>query len=407
MEIDHIHFYVEDAKAQRDWFVDYLGFQAIASITHSHTHTELIQSGLVRFALSSPRCMQSPIAKYLDRHPPGVADIAFAVQDLESCLHQATIAGAKVLQPPQEQRGFPYPLKWAKISGWGELNHTLIQQNHPPCQNPRLDQPNWMDPEKLSPPVPLIHPHFKTSYPIRIFGECFGIEDSIENFISYKKNTPSPLNPLNSNFYLNIDHFVLNVEKGDLKSALSWYKKTLGFEGRQTFNIQTNRSGLHSQVMIHPESSVQFPINEPTSGTSQIQEFLALNRGPGIQHIALGTSNIVKTVHQLRRNHVRFIDVPPTYYETLRQRLGFDENSAEWQEIEKQQILADWHPDSPNSLLLQTFTQPIFEQPTFFFEVIERRQQAAGFGKGNFKALFEAIEQEQLKREGQHLQSPL
>ncbi|HEY9836158.1 MAG TPA: VOC family protein, partial [Vampirovibrionales bacterium] len=176
-----------------------------------------------------------------------------------------------------------------------------------------------------------------------------------------------------------------------------------GFRGQQTFEIQTERSGLHSQVMIYPDSLIQFPINEPTSNTSQVQEFLELNRGPGIQHIALKTTNILGTVAQLRQKGVSFIDVPSTYYATLRQRLGFDEESAEWQEIQRKKILVDWHLDTPHSLLLQTFTQPIFEQPTFFFEVIERREEAAGFGEGNFQALFEAIEREQLKRAKQPL----
>lgn len=373
MEIDHIHFYVKDATAQRDWFVDCLGFETVASFTHTDTHTELIQSGLVRFALSSPLSVASPVAQYLDRHPPGVADIAFAVQDLASWLNQATAAGAKVLQPIQEHPpSFP-SLKWAKIAGWGKLSHTLIQ---------RGDSPDAIS----SLPDPL--------YPILT-------HETLEKSIySTPQNSPTPTShPLSQSLYLNIDHLVLNVEKGKLKTALSWYEKVFGFQGQQTFDIQTERSGLHSQVMIYPGSSIQFPINEPTSDTSQVQEFLELNRGPGIQHIALKTNHILGTVAQLRKKGVSFIDVPPTYYATLRQRLGFDEGSAEWQEIERKKILVDWHPETPDSLLLQTFTQPIFEQPTFFFEVIERRQEAAGFGEGNFQALFEAIEREQLKRE--------
>ena len=373
MEIDHIHFYVKDATAQRDWFVDCLGFEAIASFTHTDTHTELIQSGLVRFALSSPLSVTSPVAEYLDRHPPGVADIAFTVEDLASCLHQAANAGAKVLQPIQEQPPSVPPLKWAKIAGWGELSHTLIQRGDSPDAIPRLPDPIY--------PILTDDPLEKSIYSPR------------NNSHKYNSNQGT------QSLYLNIDHFVLNVEQGDLKTALSWYEKVFGFQGQQTFDIKTKRSGLHSQVMIYPESSIQFPLNEPTSDTSQVQEFLEINRGPGIQHIALKTNNILGTVAQLRENGVSFIDVPPTYYATLRQRLGFDEGSAEWQEIEGKKILVDWHPETPNSLLLQTFTQPIFEQPTFFFEVIERRQEAAGFGEGNFQALFEAIEREQLKRE--------
>lgn len=373
MEIDHIHFYVKDATAQRDWFVDCLGFEAVASFTHTDTHTELIQSGLVRFALSSPLSVASPVAEYLDRHPPGVADIAFAVADLASCLDQAAAAGAKVLQPIQEQPlSFP-PLKWAKIAGWGELSHTLIQRGDSPSTIPSLPDPIY----------------------------SLLTEETLEKAMeSFPQISPYPTsNSLSQSFFLNIDHVVLNVKKGDLKPALFWYEKVFGFQGQQTFDIQTERSGLHSQVMIYPESSIQFPLNEPTSPTSQVQEFLELNQGPGIQHIALKTNHILGTVAHLQEKGVSFIDVPLTYYANLRQRLGFDEGSADWQEIERKKILVDWHSETPNSLLLQTFTQPIFEQPTFFFELIERRQEAAGFGEGNFQALFEAIEREQLKRE--------
>ncbi|MGL5192245.1 MAG: 4-hydroxyphenylpyruvate dioxygenase [Chroococcales cyanobacterium] len=373
MEIDHIHFYVKDATAQRAWFVDCLGFEAIASFTHTDTHTELIQSGLVRFALSSPLSVASPVAEYLDRHPPGVADIAFAVEDLASCLHQAAAAGAKVLQPIQEHPSSFPPLKWAKIAGWGELSHTLIQRGDSPDVIPSLPDPIY--------PILTDEPLEKSIY-------------SPPNNLYQSTSTQG-----HQSLYLNIDHFVLNVEQGDLKTALFWYETVLGFQGQQTFDIKTKRSGLHSQVMIYPGSSIQFPLNEPTSDTSQVQEFLEFNRGPGIQHIALKTNNILGTVAQLRKNGVSFIDVPLTYYATLRQRPGFDETSAEWQEIQRKKILVDWPPEIPNSLLLQTFTQPIFEQPTFFFEVIERRQEAAGFGEGNFQALFEAIEREQMKRE--------
>jgi 4-hydroxyphenylpyruvate dioxygenase len=144
---------------------------------------------------------------------------------------------------------------------------------------------------------------------------------------------------------------------------------------------------------------VQFPINEPTSANSQIQEFLDVNQGPGIQHIALQTPQIVKAIAQLRHRGLSFLPIPSTYYTQLRtQHQGLPLSTAELEEIAAQEILVDWHNEASQALLLQTFTQPIFEQPTFFFELIERRQEAQGFGEGNFRALFEAIEREQLKR---------
>ncbi|HAG82337.1 MAG TPA: 4-hydroxyphenylpyruvate dioxygenase, partial [Cyanobacteria bacterium UBA12227] len=199
--------------------------------------------------------------------------------------------------------------------------------------------------------------------------------------------------------FTHIDHVVLNVAAGDLVRAVQWYKNVLGFQPQEQFTIQTENSGLCSQVMVHPVSGVQFPINEPTSPNSQIQEFLNVNGGAGIQHIALATDNIVDAIAQLRTWGVSFLDVPPSYYTQLQQRYpNIDLSLTEWQEIASQKILVDWQENSPHALLLQTFTQPIFKQPTFFFEVIERRLQAQGFGEGNFRALFEAIEREQLKR---------
>jgi 4-hydroxyphenylpyruvate dioxygenase len=201
-----------------------------------------------------------------------------------------------------------------------------------------------------------------------------------------------------------IDHVVLNVEAGDLQEAVSWYEQVLGFQPRQSFTIQTDRSALQSQVLVCDQ--VQLPINAPCSSNSQIQEFLTHNRGPGIQHVALRTQDVIHTVAYLRERGIPFLTVPETYYQALQERHHAKTLELDWQALATQQILIDWPLDLPQSLLLQTFTQPIFAQPTFFFEVIERRtyhhqgqmHQAQGFGEGNFQALFEAIEREQEKR---------
>jgi 4-hydroxyphenylpyruvate dioxygenase len=197
---------------------------------------------------------------------------------------------------------------------------------------------------------------------------------------------------------------VLNVETGDLEKAVNWYHKILGFQPQQNFDIQTEQSALRSRVMIHPEGGVQFPINESASANSQIQEFLDANRGPGIQHMALQTNNIVQVVTDLRSRGLPFLPVPPTYYSELQQRQNYF--PTDWEAIAASQVLADWQEDTPEAMLLQIFTQPIFGEPTFFFEIIERRitvvngkqVQAGGFGAGNFRALFQAIEGEQMKR---------
>jgi 4-hydroxyphenylpyruvate dioxygenase len=199
---------------------------------------------------------------------------------------------------------------------------------------------------------------------------------------------------------------VLNVQTGELEGAIAWYEKTLGFQPRQSFEIQTDRSALCSQVMVHPDGTAQFPINQPASASSQIQEFLDWNRGGGIQHIALQTPHIVEAIDQFRQQGLVFLPVPFSYYEQLRLRPGFNLSELEWQTIARQEVLVDWQIEIPQALLLQAFTQPIFSEPTFFFELIERRQiwknqqpyQSQGFGEGNFQALFEAIEREQMKR---------
>jgi 4-hydroxyphenylpyruvate dioxygenase len=160
--------------------------------------------------------------------------------------------------------------------------------------------------------------------------------------------------------------------------------------------------------MFHPVSGVQFPVNEPISVNSQIQEFLDFNRGAGIQHIALKTKRIIQATQKLRATGLSFLPVPQSYYQKLRQDCKLlPLNNRQWQEIIEQRILVDWQiHENPNNqrsnlqpILLQIFTKPIFNQPTFFFELIERRERATGFGEGNFQALFEAIEREQFKRD--------
>jgi 4-hydroxyphenylpyruvate dioxygenase len=355
MKIDHIHFYVEDARICRDWFVNHMGFKAIAFGASRHTLTTVVKSGAVNLVLSSPLTSASPVAQFLRRHPPGVADIAFEVADLEGVMERAIANGAKVLQSQQQAQSG----KWAKIAAWGSLTHTLIESSI--AKTPAL------------PFVP----------DLELIKESFNVAEFSHSL----------------DFFTEIDHVVLNVATGDLASALNWYEAVLGFRRQQAFTIQTDQSGLRSQVLIHPTSGVQFPINEPTSANSQVQEFLCANQGPGIQHIALQTPRIEEAIAKLRTHGLAFLPIPPTYYTQLRSRhQELNLSLLEFEEIAAQEILVDWDRKSPQSLLLQTFTQPIFEEPTFFFELIERRQEAKGFGEGNFRALFEAIEREQMKR---------
>lgn len=338
MRIDHIHFYVEDAKVWRDWFVRYLGFTAAASDINSlHTCTEVVKSGVVCFLISSPILPTSPVAEFLSQHPPGVVDVAFAVEDVEAAIALAEFHGATILQSIGEHQIGATSVKCGKIAAWGGLTHTLIER-------------------------------------------------TINN------NQPT------NNAITAIDHVVLNVAVGDLERAVTWYEKILDFQPQQTFKIQTDRSALYSQVMISRNGSVQLPINEPASSNSQIQEFLDVNRGSGIQHIALKTPNIINAIAKFRARGLSLLSVPQSYYTQLKQRPGFPLSNQEIEAIAQQEILVDWKEDAQNAVLLQIFTQPIFGEPTFFLEFIERRFQAQGFGEGNFRALFEAIESEQMKR---------
>jgi len=370
MKLDHIHFYVEDATASRDWFVNHMGFQALASGASRDTLTTVVKSGAVYIVLSSPLTSASPVAQFLRLHPPGVADIAFVVSDLEGVMERAIANGAKVLQPVQQQQLAQGRWKWAKIAAWGSLTHTLIE---------RLGN------------TPLLPVFADSEITTEFFSSTQQQGTTTRGLLLHRTS--------DSGLFSGIDHVVLNVATGDLERTLSWYEEVLGFQRQQRFMIETENSGLRSQVMVHPASGVQFPINEPTSANSQIQEFLDVNQGPGIQHIALQTPQIVKAIAQFRHRGLSFLPIPSTYYTQLRtQHQGLPLSTAELEEITAQQILVDWQKEASQALLLQTFTQPIFEQPTFFFELIERRQEAQGFGEGNFRALFEAIEREQLKR---------
>ncbi len=378
MNTDHVHFYAEDAKALRDWFVDRLGFQTIAFQVSAHTHTEVVSSGAVYLMLSSPLSEASPVAQYLNLHPPGVADLAFQVSNLEAVMEQAIAHGAKLLHPLQVEHQAQGMLKWAQIQGWGDVKHTLIERKGITSLLPQ--SATW-------------------------WGDALCAADSGETRRETKPLTSlHPVYP--DQVFTVIDHMVLNVAAGDLAQAVDWYERALGFERQQTFRIETQRSGLSSQVLIHPQGTVQFPINQPVSSSSQIQEFLDVNRGPGVQHIALQTNDIVAAIAQFRQRGLLFLQVPTTYYSQLQERSGFCLSRAELEAIACQEVLADWHEDSPEALLLQAFTRPIFDEPTFFFELIERQtyqteqryEQAKGFGEANFRALFEAIEREQIKR---------
>ncbi|MEL6937015.1 MAG: VOC family protein [Cyanobacteria bacterium J06607_17] len=334
MKIDHIHFFVEDAAHQRNWFVTRLGWTFVKQATLLDRHLEVLRYRDTLFVLSSPRTSTSPVAQYLRTHGPGVADVAIEVENLAVILRRlehhpnpkpqalgcrqnqpktTTAAVLSQLASPNNNLGNAGnpPLTWTTIAGWGGLCHTLIERRPLAASSPGGS---------------------------------------------------------------GLDHIVLNVPMGELQAAVTFYQTLFELQKQQSFNIQTEQSGLGSQVLFDPASQLYFNINQPTSANSQIQTFLDANRGAGIQHIALHSEPIVPTVTALRRRGVPLLSVPLTYYNQLQRRLQADRvdsvSPQEWQQIVKQQILIDWQPQKTRALLLQIFSQPIFQAPTFFLSLL-------------------------------------
>ena len=359
LDVDHIHFYVHDSVKTGQWFMEKMGLQHLSRGENNHTHTEVVGNLSSLFLVfSSPLNYQSPVAQYLRSHPPGVVDVAFCVENLDSWSGGSNIEGVEFVTFPQEVWLNQKSLKFAKIRGWDSLHHTLIEN--------------------------------KTDSPFCFFLPQLNFTKNITLNSTCDQNTE----------ITGIDHLVLNVASGELTKALEFYQKIFGFELQQTFTIETSYSGLYSKALISQNSQVQFNINEPTSSTSQIQEFLEANNGAGIQHFALTSTNIIKTVRQMRHQGLSFLPIPSTYYRKLRQRgingLIPSLTAEEWSAIATEQILVDCNSNQPESLLMQTFTKPMFTDKTFFVEIIERRNKAMGFGQGNFQELFEAVERDSI-----------
>lgn len=361
MDFNHLHLYVPDLTAFKHDLISQWGGQLQAQFPSHHPSNLLIRLGQVPLLISTPAHADAPEATFLANHPAGLGDVAFRVKDLDRTVQQVLAAGGNLIQPIRS--GPNRRFRWCQIQGWGNLRHSLIESD--PTER-------WIP--GLANPVPLLNqapPSDQPAIDIRA-----------------------------------IDHVVLNVPAGQLEPAAHWYQRQLGFQTKQQFLIDTNRSGLRSLVLAHPQGQAQLPINEPTTPNSQIQEFLTWNRGAGIQHVALRTADIIGTIDQLKQAGVKFLQVPTTYYDDLKQRLNNLPGPVRLDALQQQQILVDWELNHPQAQLFQTFSQPIFGIPTLFFELIQRQlvtvdgQQrlAEGFGEGNFRALFEAIEREQIKR---------
>lgn len=356
MNFEYLHLFVKDAEVWRDWFVEKLNFGPLWSQGIGELGELAVQSGRIVVLLSSARSGLAEVGQFLQTYSEGIGDVAFSVGDVGAIAARCQRLGSALSQPLQRLETPNGDLRWCRVRGWGSVWHTLIESSAPSRQLLSHGSGDTADREVLS--------------------------------------------------WLGIDHAVLNVAAGELEPAVAWYETHLGFVPQQQFVIETPRSGLRSVVLKHPDGDATLPINEPTSPNSQIQEFIDLHGGAGIQHVALKTPSLIETIAALRARGLAFLSVPDSYYQQLRARAGFWHGADDWRAIARQQILVDWPPTAPQTRLLQTFTQPLFERPTFFWEFIERQtqltaegwQSAQGFGEGNFQALFEAIEREQQLR---------
>ncbi|MGF1523594.1 MAG: 4-hydroxyphenylpyruvate dioxygenase family protein [Leptolyngbyaceae cyanobacterium] len=387
MNIEHLHLYVRNAAIWRDWFVEKLDFQPASAKSLGGLSEFAVYGAQVKVLISSERIGHPAVTRFLNHYAEGIADIAFRVKHLEQLITKIRATGGQIISPIQTSKGSIDSFRWCQIAGWGSLTHTLIE----PTEDTEIPQTHCLNSAAIE--------RLTSVLPMQTDNSVSRKDPSIQALVGGAGQTQRLP-------WLSIDHAVLNVPAGQLEPAAAWYEDQLGFVRKQEFAIATAQSGLRSLVLKHPEGNATLPINEPTSPNSQIQEFLEFHRGAGIQHVALQTSDLVQTVAALRQKGVAFLSVPATYYEQLRERPGFWQDAGDWDAIARQQILVDWPTEESQTRLLQTFTQPLFEQPTFFLELIERQtkltdtgiKRAEGFGEGNFQALFEAIEREQQQR---------
>ncbi|HEX6251550.1 MAG TPA: 4-hydroxyphenylpyruvate dioxygenase [Gemmatimonadaceae bacterium] len=350
---DFIEFWVGNAKQASHYYRTAFGYRLVAyrgPETGVRDRTSyLLEQGKIRLVLTSPLGPEGPIAEHVHRHGDGVKDLALWVDDAREAWQLATERGAKSAREPEVFNDGDGEIVLAGIHTYGETIHTLVERR------------NYRG---------TFLPGFRPVQP-RYQPDGVGL--------------------------LYVDHCVGNVELGAMNKWVKFYEDVMGFKNLISFDdkdISTEYSSLMSKVVSSGNERIKFPINEPAQGKkkSQIDEYLEFYRGPGVQHMALATDDIISTVTSLRDRGVEFLTVPTTYYGELQGRVGkIDEPVDVLAELG---ILVDRDPDG---YLLQIFTKPVQDRPTVFYEIIQRKG-ARSFGKGNFKALFEAIEREQALR---------
>ena len=349
--VHHVEFWVGNAKQASFFYRKTFGFSQIAyrglETGERNLASYVLNQNKTTFLLSTPLHCDHPAAEHIKKHGDGVRDIALEVVDADFAFEAAVRHGAKPFMEPKDVTDENGTIRRAAVHTYGDTIHSLISFKD--YKGPFL-------------------PGF--------------VEDRIE-----ERQTG----------ILRVDHMVGNVELGKMNQWADFYSNVFGFHRYISFDdkdISTEYSALMSIVMSDDSYSVKFPINEPAPGKrkSQIDEYLQAYCGPGVQHIALQVKDVLYTVDRLQQNGLEFLRVPDAYYEVLRDRVGALEEPIE--EIKRLGILVDRDREG---YLLQIFSKPVEDRPTVFYEIIQRKG-SRGFGKGNFKALFEALELEQAKR---------
>ncbi|QNA43667.1 4-hydroxyphenylpyruvate dioxygenase [Lacibacter sediminis] len=351
---DYVEFYVGNAKQAAHFYITAFGFQPLAYAgpeTGSKDRVSyVVRQNKLTFMLTTALRSDNAIADHVYKHGDGVKALALKVDDAASALHETTSRGAKLYQETTTLSDEQGKVVISGIHTYGDTVHLFIE---------RKDYHGVFMPGFRA----WNNPHFKVP----------------DTGLQY------------------VDHCVGNVGWNQMNPWVSFYENVMGFRNILTFDdndISTEYSALMSKVMSNGNGYVKFPINEPAEGKkkSQVEEYLDYYNGEGVQHVALATNNIVETVMDLRSRGIEFLQVPTTYYDDLLDRVGhIDEDLAPLKELG---ILVDRDDEG---YLLQIFTKPVEDRPTLFFEIIQRKG-AQSFGKGNFKALFEAIEREQEAR---------
>jgi 4-hydroxyphenylpyruvate dioxygenase len=350
---DYVEFHVGNAKQASHYYRTAFGFELLGyrgpETGVRDRASYLLQQGKIRLVLTTAIRPDHPAAHHVHAHGDGVRDIALWVDDAREAFRAAVERGARPAQEPTVLRDDDGEVVLAAIHTYGDTIHSLVERRG----YKGLFLPGFRRVESRYRPAPV------------------GLQY--------------------------VDHIVGNVELGRMNEWVGFYERVMGFKNLISFDdtdISTEYSSLMSKVVSSGNERIKFPINEPAKGKkkSQIDEYLEFYGGPGAQHLALATDDIIATITALRDRGVEFLNVPTTYYDDLQQRVGrIDEPVERLQELG---ILVDRDPDG---YLLQIFTKPVEDRPTVFYEIIERKG-ARSFGKGNFKALFEAIEREQAAR---------